>query len=167
MSQRMCASCGAPLAGRQRKWCNEACRMREFFRQWSAEHGEPYTARYRDQRRASDRVRYSKLGTSQRQRYPDSAKAADQRRRVRLAGGQVERFDSSEIFERDGWRCGICGKKVDSRRQYPDPMSASLDHIVPVVDGGDHTRANSRCAHLRCNIQRGTGGADEQLRLVG
>jgi 5-methylcytosine-specific restriction endonuclease McrA len=34
-------------------------------------------------------------------------------------------------------------------------MSATLDHVVPISVGGEHTRENVRCAHLRCNARRG------------
>lgn len=33
-------------------------------------------------------------------------------------------------------------------------MSASLDHVVPLSKGGDHTRSNSVVAHLICNIRK-------------
>lgn len=66
-----------------------------------------------------------------------------------------EPFTSIEIFERDGWHCGICDEPVDRELRYPDPMSASLDHIVPLSKGGGHTRENVRCSHLGCNVRRG------------
>jgi len=74
-----------------------------------------------------------------------------------------------EIFERDGWRCGLCGHKVNPQVKYPHPRSASLDHIVPLSKGGDHARANTQLACLVCNIskQANVGGNGEQLRLIG
>lgn len=107
----------------------------------------------------------SPLGSA-RKRHPDTYQAADQRRRARLAGVEVEKFNHVDVFERDGWRC-FCGKKVDPRRRFPDPLSVSLDHVIPVSEGGGHTRANTRCSHLTCNVRRGAGGGGEQLRLVG
>lgn len=96
-----------------------------------------------------------------------TAKANWQVRRARKFGGDYETFTYLEIFERDGWCCGVCGESVDRSLAHPDHYSASLDHIVPLSEGGDHTRANSRCAHLICNIRRGNRGGTEQLRLVG
>lgn len=48
--------------------------------------------------------------------------------------------------------CGICGKPVDKSLKYPDPYSASVDHIIPVSKGG-HPSAmdNLQLAHLKCN----------------
>lgn len=81
--------------------------------------------------------------------------AVGYRRRARLAKAVTETFRPAEIFERDEWICGICSQAVDPALTSPEPMSASIDHIVPVSLGGNHTRANVRLAHLRCNTKRG------------
>lgn len=78
-------------------------------------------------------------------------RAAAARRRARLRGAEVEKFDHREIFERDGWTCGICEEPVDPALEYPHPMSASLDHIVPLSKHGNHVRSNVQCAHFLCN----------------
>lgn len=78
------------------------------------------------------------------------------RRRARLSGRTIEKFTHLEIFERDGWQCGICGEDVDPELQFPDPRSATLDHIVPIFYGGGHTRDNVQLAHFFCNTSKGT-----------
>ena len=40
-------------------------------------------------------------------------------------------------------------------------MSVSLDHVVPLSRGGSHTLGNVRCAHLICNIRKGSKFDDE------
>lgn len=87
--------------------------------------------------------------------WAESYKAGDQLRRARKIGVEYEHFSSKEIFERDDWRCGICEHTVDSKLRYPHPRSASLDHVIPLSKGGGHTRANTRCSHLECNVRRG------------
>ncbi len=88
--------------------------------------------------------------------HPESPREAARRRRARKVGnGEVEYFTRGEIGDRDGWLCGICELPVDPALHWPDPQSQSLDHIVPLSLGGEHTRANSRIAHLLCNMQRG------------
>jgi hypothetical protein len=74
-------------------------------------------------------------------------------RRARIAGSQ--RIRSIEIYERDGWLCGICGAPVEAARKAPDPLSPTLDHIVPLSRGGEHSRLNVQCAHLGCNSRKG------------
>lgn len=76
--------------------------------------------------------------------------------RAKAAGVEFEPIPRIEIYERDGWTCGICHDPVDRSLQWPDPKSASLDHVVPLTAGGAHVRANVQCAHLGCNSSKGS-----------
>lgn len=51
--------------------------------------------------------------------------------------------------------CGICGKPVDFGFKFPHPLSACVDHIIPVAKGG-HPSAmeNLQLAHMCCNRQK-------------
>jgi len=83
--------------------------------------------------------------------HPEEGRSRVQRRRARLRNAETEVFTDLEIFERDGWMCGICGEPVDRSLKAPHARSVSLDHIIPVSKRGPHTRANVRATHLRCN----------------
>jgi endogenous inhibitor of DNA gyrase (YacG/DUF329 family) len=72
-----------------------------------------------------------------------------------------------DIAERDRWMCGICGKPVNQKRKYPDPLAGSLDHLLPVSLGGSHDPANLQLAHFRCNWSKRADATNEQLRLIG
>ncbi len=76
------------------------------------------------------------------------------RRRARIKGVKSETVSSLKVFERDSWKCGICGKRVNKRLKYPDPLSPSLDHIIPLSKNGTHTYDNVQLAHLRCNLRK-------------
>lgn len=77
-------------------------------------------------------------------------------RRARLAGGRNgDAVMLAELLARDGYRCGICGDSVDADAAYPDPLSKSIDHIVPLSRGGAHSPENCQLAHLRCNVSKG------------
>ena len=89
----------------------------------------------------------------------DRARKHMHERRARLLSNDWESFDPVEIYERDGWVCGICELPVDRALAWPDPLSVSLDHIIPVSLDGPHTRANTRCSHLGCNSKRGNRAA--------
>lgn len=53
--------------------------------------------------------------------------------------------------------CGICGRPVDFDKKFPDPWSATIDHIIPVIKGGDPTSLeNLQLAHSYCNRQKST-----------
>ena len=48
--------------------------------------------------------------------------------------------------------CGICGLSVDKTLKYPDPMSPSIDHIIPIDRGGHPSDINNlQLAHWKCN----------------
>lgn len=89
------------------------------------------------------------------ERFRNQRRAGKQKRRAWTKGAEAEKIISVEIFERDEWRCGICGHSVDATLEYPHRMSASLDHRVPLVRGGAHSPANVQCAHLQCNMDKG------------
>lgn len=132
-----------------------ASRMRNFYAQHKDTTGQTYNARY-----YADRTTARAARPTNRARWPASAAAADQARRARKLGADAEVFSSTEVFERDAWVCGICSQPVDQALRYPDPMSASLDHVVPLSKGGAHTRDNTRCSHLSCNVRRGNREPD-------
>ena len=72
------------------------------------------------------------------------------------------------IYERDAWKCQLCGKRVNPDLPWGHPMSASLDHIVPQDHMGGHEPSNLKLAHLRCNgtKQNKVWGDGEQLMLL-
>lgn len=75
-------------------------------------------------------------------------------KRAKRYGVQVEEVNTLEVFERDGWTCGICNERVDKDIPYPCGKSASLDHIIPMSKGGGHTYDNTQLAHLKCNLKK-------------
>lgn len=87
--------------------------------------------------------------------WTPARKAAWQARRALTRGApDAEKFDYADIFERDGWVCGICTLPVDRDLKWPHPMSASLDHVTPLSRGGRHSRDNVQCSHLTCNLRK-------------
>lgn len=90
----------------------------------------------------------------------------NRRRRALKRGAAVEPYSLTEIAVRDCYRCGLCRRKVRMDRPWPHPMSPTIDHVVPIVDGGDDTRANVQLAHLGCNSRKGARGS-QQLALIG
>lgn len=138
-------------------------RLREQVKAWEASLSED--------RREVRRVKHRAASAAYRQRNPDLCnerirawgkanpdKRVDQvnrRRAWKHGNGGAEKFARTEIGERDGWTCGICEQPIDKTLRFPDQQSASLDHIVPLSLGGEHSRTNSRIAHWICNVRRG------------
>jgi 5-methylcytosine-specific restriction endonuclease McrA len=126
--------------------------MRAFGNKQREELGESYYRQFRAG--AYERAKNHPAGPP-RKRWPEMYRAGDQLRRARKLGATVEEFKCEEIYERDGWVCQLCDSDVDPELKWPESMSASLDHIIPLSKGGEHSRANSQLAHLKCNVDKG------------
>lgn len=98
-----------------------------------------------------------------------AVRVADSRhvRRARTRGARSEHVDRDYVFDRDRWRCQLCGKPVPRSKAWPHPMSASLDHVIPLARQGTHEHLNVQLAHLICNVRKGARGGGEQLALIG
>jgi HNH endonuclease len=88
------------------------------------------------------------------------------RRKARKRGAKTEPYTLAEIAKRDRYRCGLCHKRVAMTKPVPHPKAPTIDHIVPLSEGLDDTKANVQLAHFICNSLKGAGGS-QQLRLVG
>ena len=147
----LCSMCDGP------RWADGLCGSH-----WSKQQ------RARNPRDSATRSAYER---DRRAKNPDRVRqqwrAARAKRRAIERGADAEDFLPVDVFDRDGWRCGICDRPVKRALGHPHPMSASLDHVIPISQGGSHTMANTRCSHLSCNIRRSNRGGSEQLRLVG
>jgi len=123
----------------QQRWCSKSCK-----KAWENGARPPYD-------------RHALVGLPRKRQH-------DRIRRQRRA----ETWDgvtNAEILERDRWRCGICGKVIGKKFKWPHPRSASIDHIVPISEGGADTAGNKRAAHLACNGGRCNRGGGEQAAL--
>ena len=59
--------------------------------------------------------------------------------------------------------CGICGNPVDKTLKWPNPLSPTVDHIIPVIKGGHPTDLhNLQLAHWCCNRQKSDKLAQQQ-----
>jgi len=147
--QVLCANpdCGAPFLrvwGARQRCCSEKCGKRRWTLQAKAE-GRTYHGPWDDRRRES----------------------YHRRRALKKAASTGAPVIRSEIGDRDRWKCGLCGAKVNRDLAYPHPMSPSLDHVIPLSKGGAHSPENVQIAHLQCNSEKGNRGGGEQLLLIG
>jgi hypothetical protein len=77
-----------------------------------------------------------------------------QRARLRQAKVAAPFIDWRQVAERDGWTCGICGEPVDPDAPTRAPQSPSVDHIIALANGGEHSWKNVQLAHLGCNASK-------------
>lgn len=66
-------------------------------------------------------------------------------------GDEINRI---EVFEAHNWICHVCNETINPEVRHPDPLSATIDHVIELCNGGTHTWDNVAPAHKRCNEQR-------------
>lgn len=89
------------------------------------------------------------------------------KRRVSKMGIGYENFNPIKVFQRDGYRCQMCGRKTRPDFNQWHPLYPHLDHIVPLSIGGEHSKANTQCLCRECNMAKGNHGNGDQMRLFG
>ena len=70
---------------------------------------------------------------------------AEGMRECYLCGGVCDPTDYRQVLNRGGRSQKICG-----------PTYPSLDHVIPLARGGDHSRPNSALACMQCNRSKHT-----------
>lgn len=147
-------------------------KFREYDKRWSEanpDHKSAYMQSYYRQNR--DRIlaksaEYREANAERYRAYERERSGLPKRiqltamRRARIAGLPYENINRQAIYNRDGGRCHICGKKAERSNFH-------LDHLIPVAHGGGYLAVNLRVAHPSCNARRGAGRLPAQLLLVG
>ena len=85
----------------------------------------------------------------------DAVRNRRQEYRARSRGSTVATVDRAAIIARDASTCHLCGLPADQALAWPDPMSLTLDHLLPLSAGGAHDPANLPVAHLVCYQRNG------------
>lgn len=94
-------------------------------------------------------------------RNPEKIRANQEVRRARKRDAFIEHVSYEVLRERDGDDCCICHSPIDFTLKDRDPMMVSLEHVVPLSRGGEHSYANTALSHLRCNLSKGAKTLDE------
>lgn len=89
-------------------------------------------------------------------------RGAASQRAVRL-GAFVENVDTGTVLNRDDWRCGLCGTEIDPKLRHPNRRAGTIDHIIPLSQGGQHHYGNVQAAHYSCNSAKGNRTRPEDL----
>lgn len=157
-----CADCGSTFeaARLDARFCSRKCLQRWGRKNENGECSEADCERgvrakglcnkhYKAVLRADGRI-------STKMEWTDARREAYHKRRALKKGASTgEPVLLAEIAERDAWMCGLCAEAVDPELTWPDPLSKSLDHVMPLTRGGAHDPSNVQLAHLRCNTAKG------------
>lgn len=90
-----------------------------------------------------------------RERNPEAVRAKGSRRRAKIRNATVGDVDLLVLWAEQRAICGLCELPMDETLAWPDPLSRSVDHIVPLSRGGTHEQSNLQWTHLVCNIRKG------------
>lgn len=125
--------------------CGVQFRRRIGFLRYCSDH-----CRVIGYKEVSYRNKNTEIGRAARRR----AKA--RRKAIERGANGAESIDPIAVFERDKWRCHICGVKTDRRlRGTSEALAPELDHVVTIADGGLHTHGNVACSCRSCNQSKG------------
>lgn len=99
------------------------------------------------------------------------ARGEDPRQRSTGSGGRTRkvtvafRRNRDHILERAGWICEICQLPIDRDAHPFHDRAPSVDHSIPVREGGSDDFDNLRASHRWCNIRREHpyDGYDQQI----
>lgn len=142
-----------------RSKCKE-CRI-SLVKKWYKENSERQATKEKIRRRANPE-KYAEKEALRYQKDKDKrlllATEHSHLRKARKKETKVERgISKKSLMKRDGTKCHYCKKEMDfstgSGRKFNRDM-ATIEHLVPLAKGGEHTFANTVLACRFCNISK-------------
>jgi 5-methylcytosine-specific restriction endonuclease McrA len=149
-----CIACGtSPLMAGSREFCSRACQQAAYRARLGGNDleesipcrscGDPIdVSRHEGRRIRRGRTAMCADCFSQRQKHGVPAKM---------------------LARRDGYVCKACGKTVDLDIPAPNPLSPTIDRIIPRARGGSNDLNNLQLVHRVCNQVKGDLLPDEIL----
>ena len=99
--------------------------------------------------------------------YKEARRVRRHKRRALQRCAHVENVIPSKVFDRDKWKCQLCGCATPKKmRGTLSDNAPELDHIVPLSKGGEHSYLNTQCACRKCNARK-SDRVLGQLLLIG
>jgi 5-methylcytosine-specific restriction endonuclease McrA len=170
-NRKPCLTCMKPIPLARQMFCSNDCRTfnAKLFKLPKTaipqKCAECHNTGYFRQRYCSPKCRLKAQRKTE--NYKLNQRAASRRRRARKRNVHNETVYLEIIAQRDKYKCHICRKRVDMNLDVQDMYSPTMDHLIPISLGGDHTYANIRLAHRICNSRKGNRAINEQLLLFG
>jgi len=150
-----CLVCQKPTADASHKFCSRNC-MKSWRGDSRCQKCEGVIANAHWCTTACKSCRKMNMLAS---RKANRSKFRSRARKFGVAYTPIKRLD---VYERDGWRCQLCGKMckrkwiVNKVSGLPHPRCPTIDHIVPMSRGGGHVMHNVHLSCWECNIRKGS-----------
>jgi len=172
---KQCKICGKVLTNRRDMYCSDECRKIKANKyslevnkakmmhkttkvRLCKECNKPFVSEYGNKRSV-----YCCDGCS----HTHMHRIRRQKERAILRKASIESVDAIKVFNRDGWKCQLCNKKLRRKdRGTCCDNAPELDHIIPLSKGGEHSYRNTQCACRKCNSEKSNSELG-QLRLFG
>lgn len=116
--------------------------MRRYNANYKREHGESWNARWR--REFKEQHGY----------WPQ-----------RGGGDWISPTRRSEIYERDGLACYLCGDVLDRSTPSNEPKALTIDHVIPRSKGGTDESDNLKTCCRECNIRKADMMPNEEVLI--
>lgn len=69
---------------------------------------------------------------------------------LNLSRGQIV----EALTERDGLTCYLCDREITLGLEMNDPLSVTIDHVIPRSKGGSLGLENLKLTHRKCNLEK-------------
>ena len=155
---KICLFCVAAKQGLSKKEYERRLLAGSIQRQ----HGIDLTPKHRQKIREWAKVNSDKMREYERRYHkqnPQIAKAANHRRKARKSNTTENIFteqDRRDLIQEYEGRCAYCSTKV---------IYLEMDHIIPLSQGGQHTKSNIVPACFNCNRSKGKK-TPEQVGMI-
>ena len=109
------------------------------------------------QYRAENLDHVRKIEYEYRLKYPEKKKAKDFSRYARKKNAPVVEIVTTQmVLNRWGTDCHICKEAINlEANRQTDSLGLHLDHVIALINGGEHTLDNIKPSHVFCNLKKG------------
>lgn len=131
-------------------WSNREGVLTKSRQRYREEGPEAVYAERREWRQANPE-KCAEYARRYRAKNPSISAVINNNRRTRIDGRKVSMAELNSLWT--GF-CALCGNPIDRDLKWPDQMSKSVDHIIPLAKGGIHEVSNLQWAHVGCNRRK-------------
>jgi predicted nucleic acid-binding Zn ribbon protein len=168
-----CEICGDVIVGRGKHTCSDECR-KERERRRSFQNNKSKKLLIERKCKECEKLFIPEYGNKRRDFCSDKClgkfirkgNPRKSKERADYFGVLYEYINVFKVFDRDGWRCQICGKKTPKKNRGTNYSNApELDHRIPMSKGGDHLYKNVQCTCRKCNGSKSNNNEAGQIPL--